>query len=674
MSRIKNHITLLFCIMALWVGCFLYGGVSFPDIIKVLMYNLNLALIGLAVAYAVLPARKTKDNFLLPLSVSFPIGLSVENILFILFSSFHIRFLLAPVFIVSGVVSILVLYKNFRQKGIGGGLDWSLVWGILFIVAAFLFLIFIRYYPIATLPRGGQRVSLYVDLMWHLGNVKEAMRHWPLQDVRMLGQPFYYHYFCYLHLASQAIVMGVSPETLLFRTFIPIHLSFLVLLAFELAKHFYPGNSGKCVFAVLAAFFTGSMSFLQGYWNVFLGTGFGNLFLSPTYLMSLIVFLAFVLAYLKSEGERRGVFHYILLVLLFWTTMGAKGSMGPVILGTFFWLAVVQFLRERKIPRDSLTLFLLLLGAFVYNMYFIFGGFGRTSEGIAFSPLHIVLTSGLFSEVWAKYLRGYPFWQVVLLPFILLIYFLGSFAWRLTGLVYLRNVIVRWKKIEPAKLFLTLMIFFSLMGGFMLKVSGKSELYFLFYGFFLLSLLSAGLCFEYLRAWPLAKRGILAMVILITTTPTFWTYYDGVQLSLSRSYLKYDKRGGLSGFEAELIYQLGKISKPDDAIFTNAYFNDEKKEDPRWFYGSGISGRRFFLEGWKYGPQYYAGFEERKKYVFSLLHGREDIKGLKEKYGVQYILFLNAHEEYGDPMKNNKDVTCVFENSAGRIYQIKNHE
>jgi len=674
MSRIKNHITLLFCIMALWVGCFLYGGVSFSDIIKVLIYNLNLALIGLAVAYAILPARKTKDNFLLQLSVSFPIGLSVENILFILFSSFHIRFLLAPVFIVSGVVSILVLYKNFRQKGIGGGLDWSLVLGILFIVAAFLFFIATWYYSQFTIPQGNQKIHMYPDLAWHLGNVQEAVRHWPLQDPRMAGLPFKYHYFAHLHMACQSLVIKVSAETLLFRTFPPLLVVWLVLLSFCISRYFWQDNF-KCLFAVVLLFFTGSLELLCKYREVFLNLFFYDLFLSPTYLMGITIFLSFFIVYMILDKHKFHLSEIILLGLLFWTSLGAKGPGGLILIGSVWFVTGIGAIRKSPLIKWHVYLALAMLIIFVLNFYFIFGGFGTTSSVLRFSPLATIFTAGLYFHVKGfclKYLPNNELWKIILHPLVFIMYICGFFSYRLVVLKYILRIPRIWKDLNFGHLFLFGIIFLSLCGGFLFEAAGKSQIYFMFYGYFFIALLGAGLCYHYIRTSSLLVKIILIMFILISF-PAIGSYFiRGAIMTLRQTNLNYRKKGGLGGSEAVLLMKLAEVSKADDIILGNAFFNDEEGKEPKWFYGSALSGRRFFLEGWTYGDMVHAGdFEKRKNLAFSTFSGSLDIALLAKQYGIKYIVFYEQHKTLMDPFeKGNPHILKVYENSGGKIYKI----
>ena len=674
MSRIKNHITLLFCIMALWVGCFLYGGVAFFEIIKVLMYNLNLALIGLAVAYAILPAHKTKDNFLLPLSVSFPIGLSVENILFILFSSFHIRFLLTPVFIVSGVVSILVLYKNFRQKGIGGGLDWSLVWGILFLVAAFLFFIATWYYSQFTIPQGNQKIHMYSDLVWHLGNVQEAVRHWPLQDPRMAGLPFKYHYFAYLHMACQCLVVKVNADTVLFRTFVPVFMTWLALLSFCISKYFWQDNF-KCLFSVILLFFTGSLEFLLQYRLMFLNTFFYVLFLSPPYLMGLSVFLSFVMVYLILDKQKIRLSEMFLLGLLFWTSLGAKGPGGLILIGSVWFVTGIGALRKSPLIRWHVYLVLAMLIIFVLSFFFIFGGFNSSSDVLKFSPLAAIYTSPFYMgmmNICSKYLQNNDALNIIFQISVVLMFIFGFFSYRIVALKYVFEARRIWKEMNYGKLFLFFIVFLSLCGGFLLEADGKSQLYFIVYGYFFISLLAAGFCFNYIRKSSMVVKIILSGFIIISF-PSIGSYFvEGISMTVHRTNLKYGYRGGLTGSEAQLLMKLREISREDDVILGNAFFIDEGRREPRWFYGSALSGRRFFLEGWRFGGIVHAGdFEKRKNLAFNTFSGRQDINLLSKQYGIKYIVFYEQHKTLMDPFeKGNPHILKVYENSGGKIYKI----
>jgi len=388
--------------------------------------------------------------------------------------------------------------------------------------------------------------------------------------------------------------------------------------------------------------------------------------------MSLVIFLAFVLIYLRMQNEKFGIGQCVLLILLFWTATGAKGPAGPILLGSFCLVVMVNMFRKNGVAAGHLILCGLLMLAFLLNMTFIFGGFGHSSEDIQIYPFDTFFRSALYTDAIVRYLRDYPALQIFMFPFMFLSYMIGSFAYRLSGLSSLKDLVLNWRNAASSKLFIAFIILLSLISGFSLRVRGMSELYFTFYGYFLLSLFSAAMCYEYLKRSTFLIRLILAGTIFLTFFPIMWGFYDGIICRTTGSYLKYNQFfNGLSGRETELIYKLKSISQPDDIVLGNAFFIDEKKTDPRFFCGSGISGRRFFLEGWRYGPIQYPGFEERKSIVFSFLEGRENIREFVKYSGIRYFIWFYSRASGVSPFANYTDADIIFENKAGKIYRIK---
>ena len=663
---------LILGIIVLLIATFSYGRVSFVDTFKVLLYHVNLTLIGFPIIFLSFSNRKIP--FFVKFSFSFPLGLCVENLLFFVLSMLGARFLLFPVLLLLGLCSLLMIVIRLRNLTTYEDLELPMAGGILLVLALFMVFTALWYFPQTTLPVGKERVNIYQDIIWHLGNVQEAIYHWPLQDPRFAGHPFKYHYLFYLHPACQAIVTGVSGEVLLFRTCIPLLLVWLVILSFAFARYFWK-NSYKIAVALLLVFFTASLDGLPRLnYYFFINTFFLVLFYSPTFLMNLPLFLAGILFLFYIHNQKLRVSDILILALFQWIITGSKGPGGLFILGAYGSYTVWEYVREKRIKRNHVILFLTMLIMFSFSYAILISAPGKKSpgSGIGLSPLYTVFISSFYdwaikNPLFNKLNFPYLLRALIVVP----LYFIGFFTYKIVTFKHVKEMIRKRGDMDWECVFLFSLVILSLLGWLSFEISGNSQLWFLYYGYFIISLAAGGICYDYL----LNKRLILKILVLsmiLASIPSIGKYfYSGILMTTQKHHLHYTGMTGISGEEVALIRRLGQLTTKDDIIFGNAFYDYEKKK-ALWFYGSALSSRRFLLEGWHFGGiEYTDDFNERKLLVLNVLAGKSDPGVLREKYGVTHIIWYKEHGSGENPFNRaGFRGTKLFENNAGSIYAI----
>ncbi|MCW1967550.1 MAG: hypothetical protein KIH69_005450, partial [Anaerolineae bacterium] len=148
-------------------------------------------------------------------------------------------------------------------------------------------------------------VTHHPDLIWQIGNAAEALRHVPLTDPRVAGEPLNYHNFVYYHMAAVSQVTGIELSTILFRLYlVPI---FIALgLQLHVLGIWASGKAWAGPLAVALFFFFGELGWQNTSANpyAFLNTLFTILWLSPTYTLGLVIFIPLIVEAFKNQEPR----------------------------------------------------------------------------------------------------------------------------------------------------------------------------------------------------------------------------------------------------------------------------------------------------------------------------------------------------------------------------------
>lgn len=651
---------------------FWYGGLSFGEIVKTLLYHVNLTLIGFMIALLCLSRKKVP--FFILFSLSFPLGLCVENLLFLGLKMSHLIVLLRPLWILLGLCSLISLRIHHRKVHSEDDFPIPLVGGNLMIIGLLMFFTALWCFPQYTLPRGDESHYMYEDILWHLGNVEETIHHWPLQDPRFSGTPFYYHLFTYFHLASQTIVTGVSSQIVVFRTFIPLFLLWTSILSFALAQYLWK-NPLKSFVAIALLFFTASLEIFRSQDLWFLNTFFTGLFYSLTFLFSLPLFLGFILFFFLIGTEKMPLIPIILLGMLLWVLTGGKGPGGLLILAALWGVLMSEALRKKSIAPSFILLCVssLLIFSLCYFLFINPPGLSARVKGLTFSPLYTIFASPFYNQVINSRITSLLKIPRLIVIFLLIpVYFLGFFTYRFIIIPPGRRMLTQWKILGLPHTFFIILSLFSFAGGFFLKAKGQSQMYFFLYGYFVISLYAGALSYDFFLKKRTLVRLLLAGAILCSGFSITRLFNDGFYMTYKKTYLHNKIRGAITGHEVALINQLRNMTNPDDIILGNAFYTNLGKERAGWYYGSAIGGRRFFLEGWYFGGVgNHPDFQERKNLAMAVLSGNQAASLLSQNHNVHYIVWYRQHASPADPAGSKlKGVTKLFENPAGAIFAI----
>ncbi len=352
----------------------------------------------------------------------------------------------------------------------------------------------------APLPGTVASAAYYQDLMWDLGMAAEALHHWPVTTPAVLGEPLRYHVFAFHEMAATSQQTGIDLPVVSLRLF-PVSLLLLLVAQLAHAGWRFTGSAWAGVVAAGLVLFVGDLDMGAGRGEPLLGQYFSGLFLSPTQLLGMILFLPTVVVVadlLEAERLRRGTL--ALLAILLFGCAGAKASILPVLIGGL----AVYALWTRRLDRQLGVALGLVLLAFVASYVLLYsGGRGGGDVNLLESAFRSLPGQQLVGVRAGGGIKGALSWPI---------------ATCVTGVALMAALAgLAWARAQP--LLIGLLVT-SVVAFLVQDLNGYSQLYFLWYGFTAGALLSAGGLVEALRrgrgqGWQLALAAGVAIGVVL---------------------------------------------------------------------------------------------------------------------------------------------------------------
>lgn len=702
-------------------------GVDVSELVRFAVYQAAIVFAPGIAAYLAL-VRRPGDPVRV-LTLGWTLGLAIEVIAFIATAALGVRdlFLLCPLLVLA--VSVPAAWRHT------GGVEWSdvpspraVATGVGLLGVTVLYLVAGPFVD-APLPDHASSVAYYVDSVFDISLVGEALHHWPLQNPTVAGQPLRYHMFAFLEMGATSQVSGVEPSTLVLRLF-PLSITVLSFLHMTCLGRRVGGRWAVGVLAAGLLFVAGELDFDPNNGSPFAGTfGFAT-FASPTFLFALPFFLGATLLVcdMVERGERVTARESVLLAVLVVLAVGAKASAVPVLLGGLVLLAVWCALRCRERLRDLVVLAVAVGVVFLVAYSVIYSG----GEGALKIKLFEFLRLTVPGSVFPAYENNPVLGAVLSVPTIV------------AGYVALVGVAWFWPLTRaPLTVVFLLGLFVASLGpSFVVAVPGSGQLYFLLYGIAAaVAVGAAGLARAWerareagIRARPVATAAAVVMAIGVvggavlwnspaerTPTPTLVAFYLLMLGAAAGLALVIARRRGLwtvAAVASLLVVAATLVDRPvdilpaqlqavadgvpanpvdeADARGTTRELTDglrwvrdntpsdallavnvhlRRPNDSTYFYFSAFTERRVFLESWSYTPE--GAAEDAPASVFpdreavndgAILDGdRGDLDELRRR-GVRYVLVDRVHGTAAPALDGMLE--RVFGNRALTVYRL----
>lgn len=369
----------------------------------------------------------------------------------------------------------------------------------------------VAFFTQSPLPGTTATVSYYPDLMWGMGLAAEALHHWPMTSPQVLGEPLRYHTFAFMDIAATSQGSGLGLPVTMLRLY-PLSLLLVVVLQLAHAGRRFTGKAAAAPVAAGLLLLVGGLDLGAGRPAPLVGLFFSSLYLSPSQLLGLVMFLPTVVVIadlLEVTPRRPRTGALVLLAALLFGCAGAKASILPLLIAGL----VVCAVWTRRADRSVVACLALSGAAFVAGYVLLYRGGRegapvdllrsafRSAPGKQLEPFSV---AGGLREVLAYPVATWVTTVSLLVP--------------LAGLAFAR---ISWRRPRPGQALLVGVLACAVGAFFALDLPGVSQLYFLWYGLAAGALLAAGGLVEAFghgrgrrRVWAALAAGVVLGVVL----------------------------------------------------------------------------------------------------------------------------------------------------------------
>ena len=566
-------------------------------------------------------------------------------------------------------------------------------------------------------PGDFEDAAITPDQMYYLGLAADAEHHWPMTPPQVSGSAYNTYEFAFARLAAPAWITGVDMSQILFRLYlVPLYLAAVLLLALlgrQAGVGPWAGPLAAGIFLL-----SGELDLSPFQSVPLGDSRMIDFQEDPTWGYGLLFFtgsIALVAGFLRSKVPM-GAGRWAVFVALMIAAAGTKGATVPILLGGLVALFAVQTLRHRRVASTEAGFVAVALAVY-FASSLLYGGESSLVSFDPLTLTREMRPIDVFSGKISGGLSRAVFWAFSV-PLSTIALFAAPIFGTALLLVFRNGRLTAPQSLFVALFATSLLPFFllsTILGGLasipsygqvMLAAVGAAGLelagmriasrgagawrpVLLIAGAWLVALIGASLVPYYVRDWyefalynlwyAVPAFGLVAGVIALVAAPRIraplatvmilgFLAYSALDLPIDRlapvierasANLPLHARStetlrGVSDEVTDGILFVREHSTPADVLAVNNFHLDKAGRDARYFYYSGFSERRVFLEGWDYSAEGHrlqdiAGqsnvpkdrnpFPERKRLNDAAFEGdRRAIRRLADRFGVRYLL------------------------------------
>ena len=428
--------------LAAVVGILVWAGTPVPDLVRYAAYVVGAVALPGTLVYRAL--RRTPHTFVEDVTLGIAVGLVLELVGWAVFGAFGLQtwLWLWPLAVIVPFGAVPGLRRHWRPVGYRPtpvGWSWAVAGAVVFFTG-YLSAVFLRRNPI--LPTG-EGTEQYLDLAYQLSLAGEAKHSVPLDLPQVAGEPLYYHWFGYVHMAAVSLIGQIDLPVVVLRLAIPGLCAAAILLTavvgWRVSGRPYVGAVAAALFFVIGEVdFTNPTSQLFGTQATFVIWHGMSMIYSWVLLLALIAPVADVLG---SSVPRMGRGSYALAALLMLASGGAKASTLPVVIAALLFTGAILLLVRRRVPWPVVSMLGIAVGAQLFAMAVLFH---FQTYGVALGPFQ-----GL-ERYWLPAASSTPVQMLVVL--VVFAAFLINMELRAAGILAL--LVLRRGRLDPVQLFL----------------------------------------------------------------------------------------------------------------------------------------------------------------------------------------------------------------------------
>lgn len=613
---------------------------------------------------AVLLMKVNFENDILVFALSYALGIVILIIEYFLLMPAGLSKYALYAAVITGSAALFFCYKKRMSVKWGqDSRDWVIC--ILFLILV-LIVDFFVVSLVNTMPNETGGTGYYVDWLFWAGNNISFTKGFPVQNFRVVGEPFYYHYFSSIVVSQTNLITGIDLNILTFY-FSPVLPAILLVFSGYVLFLSLLKRRGLRVLAMILLFFTGgtTVTYAEHIYICPFGFDYGY-----AYGMLAVMVLIYIIK--REDFCIKEVFLSALLIAM---TTGFKGPIGMVIL-MGFGVAAFVFLIRKHWRKGFIYGFIWFFSFVMVYFFFISGrGIGTSVER---ARLFVGLRDAFYQSQWMQDIFGsltekydLPNKALILLTLWLYIYRADKAAviLLLTAVACCVGAGIK-KKTDTVLLSLIAICIWGIFLVLTIIQSGSSQMYFLM-AVIPFAVLAGLYAIENIPSVFVKFRAIMLVIVLGAACMGIYTWQkvilpkakEGVmcvnQMLDKAFYSKYYVSG--SDYEA---YRWIRENTEEDAIVAVDYFYDEDEQPQEM--AAGVFSERFVWNDGKYSKS--KEVLSRRRVVEKFLEGSTQALQVMKKEGVVY--FIQTLSVNPDFYMSLDDMECVFQNERFRVYKL----
>ena len=650
-------------------------------IFNLLVFFLSLLPLVLVPGYLLLSKIKIKLSPLEIISLSLSMGIVFFTFISFVFSHFHLRFLIFPIFLLS-FIYFLLRYR-FKRKEIRK--IWQPELSAVLVIGFASLIQFALMFKSGTSYQGGLAfwgVHGY-DGIWHTSLISELARNFPPQNPGFAGEALRnYHFLADLFMAQFYNFSRIPILDLYFRYF-PLLLTALLNVLIFIFVRAWSKSKKKACWAVFFTSIAGSFGYLpqlighgsNNWETAFWGVQPASAFLNPPFALSLIILMT-GLFLLHQKPKKLNKTYYLIISLVFGVLIGFKVYAGLIILTTLLLMGIWQLLRKRD--KSVLVVF---FSSLIFSLIIYLPSSRATGDFMVFEPWWFIRTM-----VQAPDRLNWPGLELrrqiyvlindfislgLLQAFFFSIFLIGNLGIRFIGFPPFFKRIFKGNFTDRFLILASLVAFVPPI-FFVQKAVPWNSIQFMYYSIFLFSFFAA-ISF----VWTLEKARFLFLRLIIiivfvllalpSTLKTIYWFNAATPTTL------------LEAGEVEGLEFLRNNSKKGEIVLTFPYspYEQRKYKEPpvpmthyNSPYVSFFTGRRVFLEDQNAATILGYDLENRLSQEMAFFKTDDPLaaKNFLALNNISYLYFVGDQDLVAD--KEEIGLKEIFDNQKVRIYQF----
>ena len=497
--------------------------------------------------------------------------------------------------------------------------------------------------------------AVHIDYSYHMGNINILTRGGNLEDTRVMGMTFKYHYFMDLYYAILRLIFPAGIWNCVFRYPILLISPIAATSIYSFADSRFRNHIFNFITSIFIIFFPSLFPWV---------TKFSPHMLHNFNNVGFAVPMAICLTHMLVNSADKDRFKYSDLVFIFlltYTLTGTKGPFALILLGTMFIFMIYNIVAQRKVSISQACCFITMLAGFALIWFTLLNvaineqNIYSDKQGLArfFSYEVIIPAFTIFSENASD-----PMYSFITVPLSIIECFGGAAIPFFISVPVLLTLAFRKhsEKADLSYVFVTISTCVSIGGAYLLAL-GQNRIYFMMFAIPYIYLVTAG----FFDSFKVKKRPLISAVniVMAITLCLFGT-------SLVISVLNPEE---ICGFEPPQQGEIDGINWIKDNTDTDALLAiNNPNPEYKYYYYSGFSERRFYLESYVYAMnsgKTEADLAEQISKNDSLFYSN-DTKTVAEELGVDYLIYYDKSGKSSDILERN--YYLCFSSDCLKIY------